>query len=326
MAANNILSPSEGIKSFYVMLELLQLPEIISEIYLYVIILFSILFFIGLLLFINYRRKKQFLKRIFRKISDNDKQTYHAVRATELQTIPTLKNIQLFFNRMTNRKIEDKQLLSRLYRLENIGLVNVSVIKNNGETMQQIKTIQSDNSIIESISNRYKLFSSFFLPLSFTSLIICYYLLQLVDLIVTDDLYGFGLVFSYEWANQYWNIMALLRNTFHVGIILILISLIFTIVNFRIIKNILKILNCILFSAELTLITYLAFLLPKLDLLINQDLYNFGLQFNSSWADKYWSYIGIFYIFIILSIASILICFIFCAYARPTKRNNKKLC
>jgi hypothetical protein len=39
------------------------------------------------------------------------------------------------------------------------------------------------------------------------------------------------------------------------------------------------------------------FLLTRLDALINVQLYNFGLQFNSQWADPYWSSMGLLMIF-----------------------------
>ena len=295
---------------------------LLPEIYMYILIIFGIIFLAISLFYINNRRKKQTLRLVYRKLSDSDKQTFHVVRATEKRSVPTIQNILSVFYSINGLKIETDQIMQRLYRLENVGLVNISVSNRKSQAAQICTTLYSDSAIAEIISQRYRFFSGLFLPLSIISLGICYYLLQFVDLIVHGDLYGYGLVFSYDWANQYWNITASMRISLTIAFFLLGISLMLTIVNFRSFKNILKITNCTIFIIGIAIVSYIAFLLSRLDFIVNNDLYFFGLQFSSQWAEKYWSYIGLLYFLIGLSIVAILICFIFCIYAKAIDQNN----
>jgi hypothetical protein len=310
----------EGNLSLYFTAELSQLT--LPEIYIYAIILFGTILFLVFVLYVINRKKRQVLEKIYLKLSDSDKQIFHVVRATEKQTIATVQNILSVFYSINRRNLTIEQLLPRLYRLESIGLVNISVSNLKGDPVQICRSLYSDNPIAESISKRYKLFSSLFLPLSIGSLAICYYLLQLLDVIVHSDLYGYGLVFSYEWANQYWNITALIRSSLSVGLVLLGVSLILTIVNFYNFKNGLKITNCIFFIIIIILASYSVFLLFELDFIINYDLYNFGLQFTYQWAEKYWTYMGLLFNLLSLSIGATVICFIFCIFSKPIEQNN----
>ena len=163
------------------------------------------------------------------------------------------------------------------------------------------------------------------IPLSLIStalVIFCYYLLQVLDSIVHGDLYGYGLVFSYEWANQYWNITALMRSSLSVALLLLGVSAIFTLINFYSYKKGLKIVNCIFFIVAIILVSYSVFLLSELDYIVNYDLYYFGLQFSYQWAEKYWTYIALGYSLLGISIVANLVCFIFCIYSKPNRKNN----
>ncbi len=308
---------------FYLFADLSRMTMLVPDIYLYLIIFFCIIFFIAIFIFyFLYRRKKQVFEQIYRKLSDSDKQVFHVIRATEKRSLPTIQNIVSVFFNINGNKIGTDQLLQRLYRLENLGLVNISITTREGKDVQICNSLHADRSVADLISNRYKLFLGIFLPLSIISLSVCYYLLQFVDLVVHGDLYGYGLVFSYEWANQYWNITALIRSSLNVVLFILGISLILTITNFRVFKKILKITSCVLFIVGTAFVSYSIFLLSQLDFIVNHDLYTFGLTFSYQWADKYWFYLGLLYILFLLSLVFLLICFIFCIFSKAVKKSN----
>ena len=310
----------ENLVSFY-LLELSQLTLPIPDIYFYLaIFLIIISFIVFFVVFFYYRQKRKVFEQIYRKLSDSDKQVFHVVRATEKKSLPSIHNILSVFYNINGRQIEVDQLLQRLYRLENMGLVDMSTTSFEGQDIQICKSSYSSRSFVTLISERYKLFLGVFLPLSIISLSVCYYLLQFVDSIVHGDLYGYGLVFSYEWANQYWNITAFIRSSLNVTLFLLVISLILTVINFRAFKKVLKISSCALFIVGTGFVSYSVFLLSQLDFIVNSDLYAFGLQFAYQWADKYWIYLGLIYILFGLSIASLLICFIFCIFSKPINK------
>ena len=294
----------------------------LPENYVYLIIFFSVLFFVIFVLFLNNRRKRQLLDQVYRKLSDSDKQVFHVIRATEKKSISTFHNILSVFYSITEQRIDTNQLLQRLYRLENAGLVKISITNWKGQDVQICKTLYTDHSIADLISKRYGLFTGIFLPLSIISLSICYYLLQFIDLIVHGDLYGYGLVFSYEWANRYWNITASIRSSLNIMFFLLGISLVLTIANFHSFKKVLKLTSCTMFVIGLVPVSYSVFLLSRLDFIVNHDLYDFGLRFASQWAEKYWAYISFLYILFGLSIGAILICIIFCSYSKSLKHDN----
>ena len=276
-----------------------------------------------LLVFVNYQRKKKILEQVYRKLSDSDKQVFHVARATEKRSISTLQNIVSVFYNINGQRIETNELLQRLYRLEKVGLVNVSITSLNGEAVQICKVLYTDYSIAGLISKNYRLISGIFLPLSIISLSICYYLLQFIDLIVHGDLYGYGLVFSYEWANQYWNLTASIRSSLNIMFFLLLISLVLTVINFRNFKKVLKITICSIFGVGIVPVAYSVFLLSRLDFIVNNDLYNFGLQFSYLWSETYWAYLSLLYILFGLSIVAILVCFVFlCIYSKPINKNT----
>ena len=313
---------SVNIIPFYSSIVLSQITGFFPEIYVYVILLLSILFFVIFALFFNYQRKKKILEQVYQKLSDSDKQVFQVARATEKKSKSTLQNIVSFFHTINGQRIEPNQLLQRLYRLETVGLVTVSITSLNGEVVQICKVLYDDYSITDLISKNYKLISGIFLPLSIISLSICYYLLQFIDLIVHGDLYGYGLVFSYDWANQYWNITATIRSSMNIMFFLLAISLVLTVINFHNFKKVLKITLCSIFIVGIIPVAYSVFLLSRLDFIVTSDLYIFGLQYASLWAEKYWMFLSLLYILLGLSIGAILVCFIFCIFSQPINKIN----
>ena len=161
--------------------------------------------------------------------------------------------------------------------------------------------------------NRLKL-QIFTIPFSIISIAIvfvCYYLLQFVDLIVHGDLYGYGLVFSYDWSNQYWNYSALMRNSILISILIATIAVVFIIIQIISAKNFIKPLSSIFIAAKIFFISYSLFSLIRLDFIINNSLYTYGLQFSYDWAGPYWNILvlvfGLFIAAIMIDSISILL-------------------
>ncbi|MHA2130488.1 MAG: hypothetical protein ACW99L_10985 [Promethearchaeota archaeon] len=147
--------------------------------------------------------------------------------------------------------------------------------------------------------------------ISTTLVIFCYYLLQVLDVIVHSDLYGYGLVFSYEWANQYWNITGSIRDFILLSFIIIIIAIVFNIIQVISSKNFIKSLSSILIIGRIFLVFFSLISLLRLDFIVNDFLYDFGLQFSYNWAGPYWNTLvllfGLFLAVIMIDGISILI-------------------
>ena len=147
--------------------------------------------------------------------------------------------------------------------------------------------------------------------ISISIVAICYYLLQFLDLIVHGDLYEFGLVFSYEWANQYWNYSNLIRNSILICIFTSVITIFLIIVLTVSGKNLLKPLSATLITGSNFFAFFSLFSLTQLDFIVNNSLYNYGLQFSYEWAGPYWNNLvilfGLLLATIIINVISILL-------------------
>ena len=152
-----------------------------------------------------------------------------------------------------------------------------------------------------------------FLIISISIIAVCYYLLQFIDLIVHGDLYGYGLVFSYEWANQYWNLTGLIRDSILLFIIISIIAIVFTLIHIIHTKNSIKPLISIFIAIDIFLASFSMVSLISLDFIVNNSLYDYGLQFSYGWSGPYWNYLvitlGLFITIIIISAISILLLF-----------------
>jgi len=150
-----------------------------------------------------------------------------------------------------------------------------------------------------------------FAIISASIIAVCYYLLQFVDLIVHGDLYGYGLVFSYDWANQYWNYSTLIRNSFLICILLNILTIV--LITFHIItsKNYIKPIIAIFITTNIFFVTMALFSLTQIDFIVNNSLYNYGLQFSYDWSISYWNTLlvlfGLMIATIIIDAVSVLI-------------------
>jgi len=112
-----------------------------------------------------------------------------------------------------------------------------------------------------------------------------------IDQIVHGDLYRFGLQFDYEWAREYWTNARLM-------LILLAAAMIVTgtaTALFQFSAQTGKIAharlaNSLSLAAGIAMIALSTFVFNKIDLLVHNDLYRYGLQFSYEWAEQYWIY------------------------------------
>lgn len=298
-------------------LSLSFLTSLIPETYLFIIIFLTLFFLVIIAIYSLNRKKRKAFEQIYLKLSDFDKQVFHIVQATETQKIPILKNLVSFYYNFYGEEIKSKKLLQHLYRLEIIGLVKIFDKIISDKIYQVYYSTYSKNSVLNFISKYYNHFLKLFLPISVIGTILVQYFFQLVDVFVQNDLYAYGLVFSYEWANRYWNLTAMIRISFILALSFLAISGIFIIVFFRNQRKILRKLSIILFLLAITSLFSSIYLFQNLDFLINNDFYNFGLSFSYQWANIYWSHVNFLFSILSVSIITALVCFIFSLFGKP---------
>ena len=135
-------------------------------------------------------------------------------------------------------------------------------------------------------------------------IVICYYLLQFVDLIVHGDLYGYGLVFSYNWANQYWNYSTLIRDSFLICILLYILTIILVALYVVTGKNFIKLISAIIIVTNIFFMSMSLFSLTQIDFIVHTSLYNYGLQFSYDWSIPYWNNLLVLFGLMIATIIS----------------------
>jgi len=131
---------------------------------------------------------------------------------------------------------------------------------------------------------------SLFVTLVMTSFSV--FFLSRLDNIVNGDLYGYGLRFSYEWANQYWNYLTLITGFLGVSMLITCASIALTlpqrhthkIGSAKFVTSILLVMGILMFVLSI-------FLFTRLDNIVRGDLYGYGLRFSYEWANQYWNYL-----------------------------------
>jgi len=136
-----------------------------------------------------------------------------------------------------------------------------------------------------------------------------------LDNVVHGDLYRYGLQFDYEWAGQYWTYSRLIIGNLTIAIIATGISMAFFQIKARTRQtDLTRFVNCLFLVVGIITTGLAAFFFNRLDYLIHNDLYVYGLQFSYEWALQYWAYakliLGLFGLgtaALIISIALILL-------------------
>jgi len=116
------------------------------------------------------------------------------------------------------------------------------------------------------------------------------YFFTRLDHVVHVDLYRNGLQFNYEWAGPYWTCSRLLISSITIAMIATAISMAFILVHTRALSSSSRVVSCLLLIAGIVMTGSSAFLLNRLDYIVHNDLYRYGLQFSYEWAAPYWTY------------------------------------
>jgi len=116
------------------------------------------------------------------------------------------------------------------------------------------------------------------------------YFFTRLDQFVHSDLYRYGLQFNYEWAGQYWTYSRLIMSFLTVAVVVIGISLAFMLVHARTPDTSLRFVSCLLLMVGIVMTVFSAFFLNRLDHIVHNDLYRYGLKFSYEWAGQYWTY------------------------------------
>jgi hypothetical protein len=120
-----------------------------------------------------------------------------------------------------------------------------------------------------------------------------------VDNIVHDDLYRYGLQFSDEWANQYWNYSRLMLSFLGVGMLLTGVSIALTLLQVRVHRiSLARLVTSILLVTGILMFVLSIFFFTRLDYFVHHDLYSYGLQFSYEWANQYWNYSRLMHVFL----------------------------
>jgi len=112
----------------------------------------------------------------------------------------------------------------------------------------------------------------------------------LLDHIVHNDLYRYGLQFNHEWAGQYWTYSRLIVSSLAIVMLVTSISMAFILIHVRTCGPVSRFVSCLLLMMGIAVTGGSAFFFNRLDYIIHNDLYRYGLQFSYEWAVQYWTY------------------------------------
>jgi signal peptidase I len=118
-----------------------------------------------------------------------------------------------------------------------------------------------------------------------------------LDLIVHGDLYNYGLIYSDEWAVQYWAGSAIFQSTID-GVIAVAIIGLLVLLLYNKTENIIYRWagSMLSFLASVLAIRSL-FIFLNLNSIVHNTLYEFSLNFNIAWSNPYWTYANAIVVF-----------------------------
>ena len=123
------------------------------------------------------------------------------------------------------------------------------------------------------------------------------YSFSLQEHIVNVDLYNYGLQFNSAWASSYWQNMILMLIYTGAAIVAIIASGVIAQFQTRSKKNYYDSI-CALVLLGILLTAFSAYFFVQNDLVVNKNLYDYGLRFSSNWSGQYGAYfdlsLGIF--------------------------------
>ena len=126
-------------------------------------------------------------------------------------------------------------------------------------------------------------------------------LFRQIDLLVHGELYQYGLQFSDKWAIAYWNA----SNAYHNALFITMASIGLAIAFLAFAKekiNMARNASYLLLTTA-TVGNFVAiYFFTRIDYIINNNLYSYGLEFNNNWASVYWNYSATIQIILAFSI------------------------
>jgi hypothetical protein len=140
------------------------------------------------------------------------------------------------------------------------------------------------------VSSRLKIAMSSLFVGAFMILLAAYFFRFGLDPIVNIDLYNFGLTPSQEWQGRYWQYSAWINDFRTISLIATFMSVAFVEVYARNKSKATKLVGGILLAVSTLMIVLSTFFFYLLDAIVNIDLYNYGLQYSSSWVEQYQLY------------------------------------
>jgi hypothetical protein len=108
-----------------------------------------------------------------------------------------------------------------------------------------------------------------------------------LDNIINVDLYHYGLVFNYGWADQYWTSSNLFLYCQTLALILLGNSIAFFLSHIRNRNTFSGTASSLLLFAGSGLSFFSLYLLYRMDYIVNHDFYSYGLTFSAEWFTNY---------------------------------------
>ena len=140
------------------------------------------------------------------------------------------------------------------------------------------------------ISSRLKIALSFLFIGAFTILLAAYFFRFGLDPVVNVDLYRFGLTASQEWQEEYSQFSAWINYSRALSLLTTFISAASVLVYAKTERTWAKLVGVVLLLISTLGVVLSAVFSNFLDTLVNNDLYSYGLQYSSIWAEQYQLY------------------------------------
>jgi hypothetical protein len=114
-----------------------------------------------------------------------------------------------------------------------------------------------------------------------------FFFVKEVDSVVHGDLYNYGLVFNFNWADKYWNYSNLFLYFQTLALVLFGNALALLLSHIRNRNTFSISASSLLLLAGAGLSVFALYFLFRLDSIVNSDLYLYGLIFNVEWYGRY---------------------------------------
>jgi hypothetical protein len=120
-----------------------------------------------------------------------------------------------------------------------------------------------------------------------------FFFFRIMDNVVHGDLYSYGLQFNTEWAERYWIYARLIVGSLLFSLLAFALSTLL-VIRYKKTHN-----QGLVFPSRLSSITGILLCclsiatFTRLDRIVHWELYSYNLQFNYTWATKYWASAGL---------------------------------